>query len=98
MAPVTGSIEVGENYSYPIPNPEIGTEPLLPDGEAQYEVQSHEEADIQDCNLAGGTAYVTSDGEDGCSIVHDLEDSGEGESPSQPPAIAPEPDVLPSAE
>ena len=95
MAPVTGSIKVGECNS--VPNEEANTEPLFPDDEPQYEVQPYEEAVIQDCNLAGGNVYFTSDGEVGCDIVHDLEDSGVGETQAQPPAILPEPEVLPSA-
>ena len=95
LSPVTGSIAVGEYY--PVPNPEANPEPLFPDGEAQYEVQSHEEAVAQDCGLAGGTIYVTADGEVGCNIVHDLQDGGVGETPAQSPAAVPEPEVLPSA-
>ena len=95
MAPVTGSLAVGEYY--PVPNVEPKPEPLFPDGEAQYEVQSHEEADAQDCGLAGGTVYVTADGEMGCNIPHELEDGGVGETPAQPPTVIPEPEVLPSA-
>ena len=74
----------------------LNPEPLFPGGEAQYEVQSHEEADAQDCGLAGGTVYVTADGEMGC-IPHELEDGGVGETPAQPPTVVPEPEVLPSA-
>ena len=60
------------------------------------EGQSHEEADAQDCGLAGGTVYVTADGEMGC-IPHELEDGGVGATPAQPPTVVPEPEVLPSA-
>ena len=95
LSPVTGSVAVGEYY--PVPNGEANPEPLFPDGEAQYEVQSHEEADAQDCGLAGGTVYVTADGEMGCNIPHELEDGGVGETPAQPPTVVPEPEVLPSA-
>ncbi|MCI0791799.1 MAG: hypothetical protein J4O02_08520, partial [Chloroflexi bacterium] len=80
----------------PVPNGEANPEPLFPDGEAHYEVQSHEEADAQDCGLAGGTVYVTADGEMGCNLPHELEDGGVGETPAQPPTVVSEPEVLPS--
>jgi len=73
-------------------NPSPGTEvegesePLFEDGEPQYEVQSHEEAAEQDCGLAGGNVYVSSDGEVGYVIVHDLEDGGEGHRSPEPAA------------
>ena len=69
----------------------------LGNGDVQYELQSHDEVVTQDCGLAGGTVYITSDGEVGCIIVHDLEDGGAGETQEQPPTVLPQPDVLPSA-
>ena len=95
MAPVTGSLTVGEYY--PVPSVEPKPEPLFPGDEAQCGVQSYEEAVVQDCGLAGGTVYVTADGEVGCNIVHELPDGEAGETPATPPAIVPEPEVLPSA-
>ena len=59
-------------------------------------MQSHVEAVEQDCGLAGGTVYVTSDGEVKCAIVHDLEDGGEGKTQAVPPVLVPEPKVLPA--
>lgn len=50
----------------------------------------------QDCGLAGGTVYVTADGEMGCNLPHELEDGGVGETPAQPPTVVSEPEVLPS--
>ena len=47
MTSVTGSIVVGEYY--PDPNVEAKPEPLFPDGEPQYEVQSHGDAVVQAC-------------------------------------------------
>ena len=95
MAPVTGSIAVGEYY--PVPDVEPGPEPLFPGGDAQCGVQPYEEAVVQDCGLAGGTVYVTADVAIGCNIPHELEDGGVGETPAQPPTVVPEPKVLPSA-
>ncbi len=94
MAPITGSIAVGENHA----GVEVAgkPEPLFVDGEPQYEVQSFEEAVEQDCGLAGGTVYVSTDGEVGCVIVHDLEDGGEGETKEQPLVVMPQ--DLPAAE
>ena len=87
MAPV-GLIGVDE------PHPETEVEgkpqPLFVDGEPQYEVQSYEKAVKQDCGLAGGTVYVSSDGEVGCAIVHNLEDGGESETQAQPPVVMPQ--------
>ena len=88
IAPITGSMAEGESEGEP--------EPLFEDGEPHYEVQSYEEAVEQDCGLAAGTVYVTSDGEVGCVIVRDLEDAGEGEKQAQAPIVAPEPEVLPA--
>ena len=74
-------------------------EPLFVDGEPQYEVQSYEEAVEQDCGLAGGTFYVTSDGEVGCVVAHDLKDSGEElVSSSQPPTVEPLPVLAPATQ
>ena len=57
--------------------------------EHEYRVQSYEDAVKQDCALAGGLLWVTSDGEVGC-VPQDLKDSGEElGSPSQPPTIEP---------
>ena len=95
MAPVTGSIAVGEYY--PVPAIEPKPEPLFPDDEAPCGVQSYEEAVVQDCGLAGGTVYVTADGEIGCNIVHEFPDGEAGETPAMPPTIVPEPEVLSAA-
>ena len=95
MAPVTGSIAVGEYYPVPSVGPE--PEPLFPGDEAPCGVQSYEEAVVQDCGLAGGTVYVTADGEIGGDIVHELPDGEAGETPAAPPAIVPEPEVQASA-
>ena len=65
-------------------------EPLFVDGEPQYH-QSLNDAIVEDCGLAGGTAYATSDGEVGCVVAHDVGDSGEElVSSSQPPTIEPQ--------
>ena len=70
---------------------EDSPEPLLVDGEHQYH-QSLNDAIVEDCGLAGGTAYVTSDGEVGCVVAQDVEDSGkELVSSSQPPTVEPQP-------
>ena len=67
-------------------------EPFFVDSEPRYTVQSLKEAVEQDCDLAGGTVYVTSGGELGCVVAHNLEDSGEEMvSSSQPPTIEPLP-------
>ncbi len=66
-------------------------EPLFVDGEPGYVVQSPAEANEVDCGLAGGTVYVTFGGEEGCLIVHDLEDGDDPVSPPQPPSVEPEP-------
>ncbi len=69
---------------------EDSPEHLFVDGEPQYH-QSLNDAIVEDCGLAGGTAYVTSDGEVGCVVAHDVEDSGEElMSPSQRPTIEPQ--------
>ena len=84
--------ETGEDIEVE-PGSEYGdTEPLLVDGEPGYTVQPVDEAVIEDCSLAGGTVYVTSEGELGCEVVHDLEDdSDELVTFSQPPTIEPLP-------
>ena len=70
---------------------EDSPEPLFVDGEHQYH-QSLNDAIAEDCGLAGGTAYVTSDGEVGCVVAQDVEDSGkELVSSSQPPTVEPQP-------
>ena len=79
VAPITDSIAVGESVDEPEP---------------RYESQSHKEAVEQDCGLAGGTVYVSSSGEVGCVIVHDLEHGGDRETQAQPPLVAPKPKVL----
>ena len=43
------------------------------DGEPEHEVQTYEEAVKQDCDLAGGAFWATSDGKVGCDIVNDPE-------------------------
>ena len=84
--------ETGEGAEI-VPGSQYGDpEPLFVDGEPGYIVQSLEEAVIEDCSLAGGTVYVTSEGELGCEVVHDLEDdSDELVTFSQPPTIEPLP-------
>jgi len=68
-----------------------GIRGYLVDGEHQYH-QSLNDAIVEDCGLAGGTAYVTSDGEVGCVVAQDVEDSGkELVSSSQPPTVEPQP-------
>ena len=70
-APILGSTPlVGD----PEPGFEVEgePEPLYVDGEPGYKVQSYEDAVEQDCRLAGGSVYVSSDGEVGCVILHDL--------------------------
>lgn len=83
MEPVIGQVvvsSIGEG------NPE----PSFVDSEPRHTVQSLKEAVEQDCGLAGGTVYVTSEGELGCVIAHNLKDSGEElVSSSQPPTIEP---------
>ena len=86
--------ELGMARYYPVPG--VGHEPLFPGDEAPCGVQSYEEAVVQDCGLAGGTVYVTADGEIGCNIVHELPDDEAGQT-TPPPAIVPEPEVLPAA-
>ena len=67
-------------------------EPPFVDGEPEYVVQSLREANETDCGLAGGAVYVTSEGEVGCVVVHDIQDNGENlASTSQPPTIEPQP-------
>ena len=65
-------------------------EPWFVDGEPKYQSVNDP---FPDCGLAGGTAYVTSDGKVGCiPLAHYAEESGEEQvSSSQPPAIEPTP-------
>ena len=80
---VTGEIEPGFEV-------EGDPEPLVVDGESRH--QSLEEAIVQDCGLAGGLVYVTSDGQGFCVVDNDLGESGEEQvSSSQPPTIEPLP-------
>ncbi len=81
MSPMARSIAVGENHG----GVKVAgkPEPLFMDSEPQYEVQSYEDAVEQDCRLAEGTVYVSTDGELGCVIVHDLDGGGEGETQEQ---------------
>ena len=61
--------------------------------------QSPEDAIMQDCGLAGGSVYVTSDGEVGCIPADTLGEEGddvEFVSPGEPPHIEPMP--LPAGE
>ena len=62
-------------------------EPLFVDGEPVTK---------QECELAGGTVWASSDGKVGCDIVNDLEDGGDGETQAQPPVVRPEPEPLPA--
>ena len=65
---------------------------MFKDGEPRYTVQPLNEAVKQDCDLAGGTVYVTSEGWLGCVVVHETEDTGdELVISSQPPDIEPQP-------
>ena len=57
-------------------------EPIFVDGEP---------VTIQECDLAGGTFWASSDGKVGCDIVNDLDGGGEDETQAQPPAIVPTP-------
>ena len=100
MATTSGPVAVQETSPPPVEvagDPEPGTdvegeiEPLFVDEEPNPHKQSHEEAVVQDCNLAGGLASVTSDGEVECHLP-DLEDGGEGETQGQPPVVAPHTD------
>ena len=90
LVPVTGSVVAGHAEV------EGDPEPLFVDGEAQYRVQSLEETVEQDCRLARGTVYLSSEGQVGCAVVHDLEDGEVGETQEQPPVVMPQ--VLPTAE
>ena len=82
-------IAIGEPY--PDEEKNIGElEPMFEDGEPRYTVQSLNEAVKDDCDLAGGTVYVTSEGQLGCVVVHDLKGSGEELiASSQPPVVEP---------
>ena len=90
LVPVTGSVVAGHAEV------EGDPEPLFVDGEAQYRVQSLEETVEQDCRLARGTVYLSSEGQVGYAVVHDLEDGEVGETQEQPPVVMPQ--VLPTAE
>ena len=81
MSPMARSIAVGENHG----GVKVAgkPEPLFMDSEPKYEVQSYEAAVEQDCRLAEGIVYVSTDGELGCVIVHDLDGGGEGENQGQ---------------
>ena len=59
------------------------------EGEPELPFVDGEPVTIQECDLAGGTFWATSDGKDGCDIVHDLEDGGEGETQAEPPVVIP---------
>ena len=104
--------DIGADERYPVdpfPMPDLGgpgepsgfevegePEPIFSDGEPGYIVQSPREAIEMDCGLAGGTVYLTSEGEVGCAVVHDLEDNGNDLiSPSQLPVIEPYPVAAP---
>ncbi len=79
------------NYAPPGFEVEDSPEPPYVDGEPQY--QPPNDAWVEDCNLAGRLAYVTSDGVFGCVVAHDLKDSGEElVSSSQPPTVIPQPE------
>ena len=69
----------------------VSPEPPFVNGEPQD--QSPNDAWVEDCNLAGGLAYVTFDGVFGCIVAHDLKDGGEELVPSsQPPTVIPQPE------
>ena len=75
----------------PVSKERTAPEPPFVDGEPQY--QSPNDAWVEDCNLAGRLAYVTSDGVFGCVDAHDLKESGEElVSSSQPPTVIPQPE------
>ena len=88
MAPITGSITVGEPH--PETQIEGKPEPLFEDGEPGY-IQTTE----HECALDQGV-YVTSEGEVGCVDVIALED-GEQDPVQARPIVMP-PQVLPAAE
>ncbi len=60
------------------------------EGEPEPPFVDGEPVTIQECALAGGIFWATSDGKVGCDIVNDLERDGEGETQAQPPLIYPE--------
>ena len=64
---------------------------MFVDGEPQS--QPPNDAWVEDCNLAGKLAYVTSDGVFGCVVAHELKDTDEElVSSSQPPTVIPQPE------
>ena len=66
------------------------------EGEPEPPFVDGEPVTVQECDLAGGTFWASSDGKVGCDIVNDLEDGGEGETQAQPPLVFPEPEPLPA--
>ena len=66
------------------------------EGEPQPPFVDGEPVTIQECDLAGGTFWATSDGKVGCDVLHDIEDGGEGETQEQPPLVFPEQEPLPA--
>ena len=67
------------------------------EGEPEPPFVDGEPVTKQECALAGGTVWATSDGKVGCDIVNDVEDGGEGETQAQPPVVFPEPEMEPTA-
>ncbi len=65
------------------------------EGEPEPPFVDGEPVTNQECDLAGGTFWASSDGKVGCDIVNDPEDGGEGETQAQPPVVIPQ--VDPSA-
>ena len=66
------------------------------EGEPEPPFVDGEPVTIQECDLAGGTFWTSSDGKVGCDVVNDLEDGGEGETQAQPPVVVPELEPLPA--
>ena len=94
MAPVSGSITVGEPYPAGEPEPETGvggkSEPLFVDGEPGY-IQTTEPECVADQGV-----YLTSDGQVGCTDVVVLDDGEQDPSQAKPPVVMPQ--LEPSAE
>ena len=88
MAPVSGSGPSGQNHAV------VEPDPLFSDGEPQPDLQMYDDADAQDCGLAGGVVYLDSDGQMRCTILNDFEAGGTGDIQEQPPAVTPQ--VLPA--
>ena len=65
------------------------------EGEPEPPFVDGEPVTNQECDLAGGTFWASSDGKVGCDIVNDPEDGGEGETQAQAPVVIPQ--VEPSA-